>query len=69
MRDHQDKTFDRAFGHVDREWRKMAAKAIYIREGRFSPQWTEEHLKEFTGIFKRLLTDPIDSVRKEAGWE
>lgn len=69
MRDHQDKTFDRAFGHVDREWRKMAAKAIYIREGRFSPQWTEEHLKEFTGIFKRLLTDPIDSVREEAGWK
>lgn len=69
MRDHADHTYDRATGNVDKEWKRMAAKAIYIREGRFSPQWSEEHIKEFTGIFKRLLTDPIESVRKEAGWK
>ena len=65
-RGHKDKTFDEATGAVNKEWKQMAKLAIKIRENRGSPVWIEEQEKKFTGIFKRLLEDPIEEVRKES---
>ena len=65
-RGHSDKTFDEATGSVNKEWKRMAKLALTIREGRGNPIWLEEQEKKFTGIFKRLLEDPIDEVRKES---
>ena len=63
---HSDKTADSAIGSVTKEWKQMAAIAIKIREGRCNPVWADEHIPMFTGIFKRLLEDPIDEVRIQA---
>ena len=66
-RDHKDPTQDNALGSVDKEWRQMAKLALVIRAGRCNPTWAEEKAKTFTGIYKRLLDDPIDEVQREAG--
>ena len=65
-RDHSDHTADIAIGSADKEWRQMASLALKIREGRCNPTWAEEQSKNFIGIYKRFLEDPIDYVRKEA---
>lgn len=65
MKGHKDKTADEAVGTVDKEWRYMANLALKIRQGRVNPIWAEKESARFTGIFKRLLTDPIDEVKKE----
>ena len=43
----------------------MAELAIKIRSGNKNPTWIDEQEKKFTGIFKRLLTDPIEEIEKE----
>jgi hypothetical protein len=63
---HSDPTSDNAVGLVDKEWRQMAALAIRIRSGNCNPEWAEEQSVKFVGIYKRLLTDPIDYVKREA---
>ena len=65
MRSHSDWTADTAVGAADREWRQMAELAIKIRSGNKNPTWIDEQEKKFTGIFKRLLTDPIEEIEKE----
>lgn len=65
MRSHSDWTADTAVGTVDKEWRQMAELAIKIRSGNKNPTWIDEQEKKFTGIFKRLLTDPIEEIEKE----
>ena len=64
---YKDPTLDNAIGSVDKEWRQMASLAVTIREGKCNPSWAEEQSKRFTGIFRRLLNDPISEVRKQAG--
>lgn len=66
-RAYKDNTSDTAIDSVNKEWRDMAKLAVYIREGRAKPSWVEEQEKKFTGIFKRLLVDPIEEVMKETG--
>jgi hypothetical protein len=66
MRSHSDKTAETAIGSVDKEWRMMANIALLIREGHCHPAWADEQSAKFTGVYKRLLTDPLDYVRKEA---
>ena len=63
---HKDHTLDWAVGRVDKEWKQMAEIAVRIREGYCNPEWAEKQSKRFTGIFKRLMTDPIDEVKEEA---
>ena len=63
---HRDPTQDNALGSVDKEWRRMANLAVTIREGHCNPTWAEAQSKNFTGIFKRLMDDPIEEVRKTA---
>ena len=65
-RDHSDHTADIAIGSADKEWRQMASLALKIREGRCNPTWAEEQSTRFIGIYKRLLSDPIDELKKEA---
>lgn len=65
MRSHSDWTSDKAVGAADREWRQMAKLALRIRSGNKNPMWIDEQEKKFTGIFKRLLTDPIEEIEKE----
>ena len=66
MKDRRDRTADIAIGSVNKEWREMSRIAVIIREGRCNPLWAEEQSTRFTGIFKRLLTDPIDELKKQA---
>lgn len=66
MRDHKDKTAEIAIGAADKEWRMMASLALKIREGRCNPTWATEQESKFIGIYKRLLSDPIEEVIKEA---
>lgn len=66
MRDHTDHTADDAIGRAHKEWRRMAAVAVKIRQNRCNPEWADEQLKSFTGIYKRLLTDPIEEVQMQA---
>ena len=67
MREHNDNTAEQAIGNVNREWKEMAALALRVRSGRCKPSWAEEQEAKFTGIFSRLLTDPIEKVYKETG--
>lgn len=66
MRSYRNPTQDEAIGEVNREWKEMARLAVTIREGRkTNPVWVESKKKLFTGIYKRLLEDPIEEVKKE----
>ena len=61
---HRDPTAERAIGTVNREWNRMVRLAIRVRQ---NPQYqTPEVEQEFTGIYRRLLTDPLDELLKEA---
>ena len=60
---HHDPTADRAVGSVAREWNRMMGLAIRIRQ---RPQGvTAEVEKQFTGIYRRLLTDPLEELIRE----
>lgn len=63
---YSNRTADEAIGKTDKEWKRMAALAVIIREGRCSPAWGDKQSEKFTGIFSRLLTDPIEQVQHEA---
>ncbi len=64
---YSDHTFEHAMGNVNKEWKEMARLALIIRDGRCNPVWADEQMHKFTGIFKRLLEDPIEEVKEEAG--
>lgn len=64
-KDHNDPTQDTAIGSVDKEWKRMSELAIRLRNGKCNPTWAEEQEKKFIGIYKRLLSDPIDELNKE----
>ena len=66
-RDHKDPTQDNALGSVNREWKQMAKLAVTIRSGNCNPLWADKMERTFTGIYKRLLDDPLEEVIKEAG--
>ncbi len=65
-RPYTDHTADYATGSANAEWRRMARLALKIRSGRCNPDWADEQTEKFTGIFKRLLTDPLTEVEEEA---
>lgn len=65
MKDHKDKTAEIAVGRADREWKSMINLAIKIREGRCNPSLAYDQESKFIGIYKRLLTDPIDELKRE----
>lgn len=63
---YNDWTCAHAVSNSSREWKQMAQLAVRMRTGRGSQLWIESKEPLFTGIFKRLLTDPIEDVQKEA---
>ena len=65
-RDHSDRVADAAIGNANKEWTHMAKLALKLRTTSVNPTWAEEQEKKFIGIFKRLLTDPLDEVEREA---
>jgi len=67
MKPYRDYTQQRAVGSVQKEWKQMARLALLIRTANVAPDWADEKEKEFTGIYKRLLEDPIEELRRQAG--
>ena len=57
---HRDPTGDRATGTVNREWNRMVRLAIRIRQNPQKMNPGAEHA--FTGIYRRLLTDPLEEL-------
>jgi len=65
MKPYRDKTMSTAFSNVNGEWKYMVRLAIRIREGRYTPVVEQEYRKKFTGIYKRLLEDPMNELYTE----
>lgn len=66
MNHHADPTANIALGSVSREWNQMARLALRIRQSGDS-EWAQRESRRFTGIYKRLLTDPIASLKQKNG--
>ena len=65
MRGYRDRTSDAAVGSVNREWKRMVELALKIRKRNCNSDWAYEQEKKFTGIFRRLLTDPVEELENE----
>ena len=65
MKPYKDSTMERACGRLGSEWKYMVRQAIRIREGKYSLNEENEYRKQFTGIYKRLLTDPLSELYQE----
>lgn len=65
MKPYKDRTMNNAFGNVNREWKYMVRLAVRIREGQYSLKEEQEYRKKFTGIYKRLLEEPMDYLYQE----
>lgn len=66
MNHRADPTANAAIGSVSREWNQMVRLALRIRQSGDS-EWAERESRRFTGIYKRLLTDPIESLKQKNG--
>jgi len=64
---HADPTSSRAIGSVEKEWREKARLAYRLRTDPRIAGWVGDSRQLFTGIFSRLLTDPLEELEKEAG--
>lgn len=59
---HNDPTANMAIGSVNREWKRMVRKAIALRKSNREP--SPEERRMFTGIYKHLLTEPMDELEE-----
>ena len=59
---HRDPTANAAVGAVGREWKRLVRIAITLRKTNREP--SEEERSLFTGIYGRLLTEPIETLEK-----
>jgi len=66
MNHRADPTANTAIGSVSREWNQMVRLALRIRQSDNS-EWAQRESRRFTGIYKRLLTDPLESLQKKNG--
>lgn len=64
---HSDPTANEAIGAVNREWKQMARLALRIRNGHDKSAWAAAQEKKFTGIYKRMLTDSVETLRASIG--
>ena len=60
-----DPTANRAVGAVNREWDKMVALAYLYRTDPRLLERLQTPETVFTGIYQRLLTDPIRELEEE----
>lgn len=61
---HSDPTANQAIGQAQKEWVEMAVLAIRIRRSS-DRKWAENQEERFTGIYRRLLTDPEKEILDE----
>ena len=59
---YRDPTANAAIGSVGREWKKMVRLALFLRKTNREP--SERERAQFTGIYSRLLTAPLDELEK-----
>lgn len=62
---YSDPTANRALGSVNKEWEQMLCLAYRFRSNPKVVNQIAEPEKVFTGIYRRLLTDPIKEMEKE----
>lgn len=62
MATHSDPTANAAVGAVGREWKRMIRMALVLRRTNREPSEKERSL--FTGIYSRLLREPVDVLEK-----
>lgn len=62
---HSDPTANRAIGSVDQEWEQMICLAYRFRADPLMAKKIKEPEKVFSGIYRRLLEDPIEELKLE----
>ncbi len=62
---YSDPTANRAIGSVNQEWEDKLCLAYRFRSDSKVANQLPEPEKVFTGIYRRLLTDPIKEMEKE----
>ena len=67
MYSHSDPTAARAVGSAEKEWRSKAMLAYRYRTDPLMAEKLPEPRLVFTGIFSRLLTEPLESLEEMAG--
>lgn len=67
MYSHSDPTAARAVGSAEKEWRSKARLAYRYRTDPLMAEKLREPRLVFTGIFSRLLTEPLESLEEMAG--
>jgi hypothetical protein len=66
MYSHSDPTANRAIGSADREWLSMVRLAYRFRTDPRMAEKIPDPGRVFTGIFRRLLTDPLNELQQTA---
>lgn len=64
MYSHSDPTADRAVGAAEREWKRKTALAWRYRTDPAAAGRIRDPQRLFTGIFSRLLTDPLEELEE-----
>lgn len=62
---HSDPTANRAIGSVNQEWEDKLCLAYHFRSDPRVTKQIADPEKVFTGIYRRLLSDPIKEMEKE----
>lgn len=62
MYTHSDPTASRAIGAAEKEWKRMAVLAYRFRTEPGFADRLRDPRQLFTGVFSRLLTDPLDEL-------
>ena len=62
---HSDPTANRAIGSANQEWeQKLCLAYLFRTDARMTKKITEPE-KVFSGIYRRLLEDPIEELKQE----
>ena len=64
MYTHSDPTASRAIGAAEREWKQKTVLAYRYRTDPGAAERIGDPRRIFTGIFSRLLTDPLEELEK-----
>ncbi len=64
MYTHSDPTANRAIGAAEREWKRKTVLAYRYRTDLGAAKRIGDSRRIFTGIFSRLLTDPLEELEK-----
>ena len=64
MYTHSDPTANRAIGAAEREWKRMTVLAYMYRTDPGTAERIGDPQRIFTGIFSRLLIDPLEDLEK-----